>query len=178
MSDYLVIFSSTSGFTEKYANWIAEELKCEAVRLRDLESAQLRSAKTIVYGGPVHAGWVVGLGKLLRRGDRQKNQDVYVFAVGLTPSNSIEIQRYRTANLNESNRKIPWFYFMGGLDIDKLKGPEKLVIKLMAKADAATKRKQALKAGAPLEELGNPLKQDYCDREAIKPLLEAIKAAA
>ncbi len=178
MNDQLVVYSSKSGFTRRYAEWIAEELQCEAIPLSNLQSAMVGAAKTIVYGGPIHAGWVVGLKKFLKREDRKKNQNVFVFAVGLSPSNSADIERCHKANLNDSNRKIPWFYFMGGLDIDKLKGIEKLIMKMVLRAEAKTKRKEALKAGKPVEQIAGYPILDYCDRAAIKPLLEAIKAAA
>ena len=177
MNDHLVVYSSKSGFTKRYAEWVAEELGCEAIPLSEIESVHVRAAKTIIYGGPIHAGWVIGLKKFLNRKDRQKNQSVFVFAVGLTPSNSAEIERYRTANLSEENRKIPWFYFMGGLDIDKLKGVEKLIMKMMLRAETDSKRKEAMKAGRPIEEFSGTPNHDYCNREAIKPLVEAIKAA-
>ncbi|HSN95279.1 MAG TPA: flavodoxin domain-containing protein [Anaerolineaceae bacterium] len=178
MSDYLVIYSSTTGFTEKYAQWIAEDLACETVKLSDLEPAQLKSAKTIIYGGPVHAGWVVGLNKFLRRSDRQKSQNVFVFAVGLAKANSADAARYRTANLKDENRKIPWFYFQGGVDIDRVKWPVNVVLKSIVLSDAEAKQKEALKAGMPDEEQGNPLKQDHSDRAAIQSLVEAVKAIA
>jgi menaquinone-dependent protoporphyrinogen IX oxidase len=178
MSDYLVIYSSTTGFTEKYAHWIAEELGCETVKLRDLESAPLKSAKTLIYGGPVHAGWVMGLKKFLRRPDRQKSQNVFVFAVGLAKVNSADATRYRTANLSDENRKIPWFYFQGGVDIDKVRWPVNIVLKMIVLSDADAQRKEALKVGRTIEEQGNPLKQDHSDRAAIQPLVEAVKATA
>jgi hypothetical protein len=119
---------------------------------------------------------VVGLKKFLNRPDRQKDQNVFVFAVGLTPSNSVEVNRYRTANLTESNRRIPWFYFQGGLDIDKVKGPVKLLLKMIVLADAGNQKKEAHKAGKVIDEHVNPLKQDQSNRMAIKPLVEAVKA--
>jgi menaquinone-dependent protoporphyrinogen IX oxidase len=177
MNDCLVIYSSKSGFTEKYANWIAEALECEAVKLRDLDSTKLNTAKTIVYGGPINAGWVFGLKKFLRRIDQQKNQNVFVFGVGLSPSDSSDAERYHNANLSGSDKNIPWFYFQGGMDIDKLKGLEKLVIKIMIETSSKSQRKLASKSGKTADELSNPLKQDHCDREAIKPFVEAVKAA-
>ncbi len=176
MNDRLVVYSSKTGFTQRYAEWIAEELGCEAIPLSELESSMMRTAKTIIYGGPIHAGWVVGLKKFLNRSDRQKSQNVFVFAVGLAPLKSAEVQRYRTANLNEGNRKMPWFYFQGGVDIDRAKGPLKLILKMIILSDAENQKKEALKSGKAIEEQVNPLKQDHCDREAIKPLVEAVKA--
>ena len=32
----IVVYTSKTGFTEKYAKWIAEELQCEAVSLKKL----------------------------------------------------------------------------------------------------------------------------------------------
>lgn len=176
MSDYLVIYSTTTGFTERYAKWISEELACEAVKLKDLKSAQLKSAKIVIYGGPVHAGWVGGLKKFLRHPDRQKSQNVFVFAVGLSKVNSAEPARYRTANLKEGNRKIPWFYFQGGVDIDRVKWPINVVLKFIVLSAADAERKEAINSGKAVEEQGNPLKQDHTNRKAIDPLLEAVKA--
>lgn len=176
MSDYLVVFSSSTGFTERYAKWISEELECEAVKLNDLDSSQMKSAKTLIYGGPIHAGWVAGLKRFLRRPERQKGQNVIVFGVGLATVNSADAKRYHTANLKEGDRNLPWFYFQGGVDIEKVRWPVNTILKKIVLADFDNQRKVAKEAGKALEDIDNPLKQDHSDRTAIKPLVETAKA--
>ena len=60
--------------------------------------------------------------------------------------------------------------------IDKVKWPINIVLKSIVLSSADAERKEDIAAGKAIEEQGNPLKQDHCDREAIKPLLETVRA--
>ncbi|MEA4812013.1 MAG: flavodoxin domain-containing protein [Anaerolineaceae bacterium] len=174
MNDCLVVYTSKSGFTERYAQWIAEELGCEMVELSKLTPPRLFSAKTLIYGGPIHAGWVTGLKKFLRRKERHDGQNIFVFGVGLTPGDAAaEIKRYQTANLKDREKNVPWFYFKGGLDVEKLKGFDRLMMSLVARHSKKEKEKlpESEEGGAKVL-----MVQDYCDKEAIAPLVAAVRA--
>ena len=41
MGNYVVIYKSKTGFTEKYASWIAEELNCEKYPLENVSMVDL-----------------------------------------------------------------------------------------------------------------------------------------
>ena len=61
MDRVIVIYKSNTGFTAKYAKWIAEELNCNAVSLEQISLSEVAQYKAIVFGGGIHAGTVNGI---------------------------------------------------------------------------------------------------------------------
>ena len=60
----IVVYKSGTGFTKKYANWIAEALNCEAVQLKKVNLNELTNYDVVVYGGWIMAGMVSGYDKI------------------------------------------------------------------------------------------------------------------
>lgn len=60
----IVIYKSISGFTEKYAKWIAEELGADIEKQNKASQKILKKYNTIIYGGSLHAVGIIGLKKL------------------------------------------------------------------------------------------------------------------
>ena len=46
----LIIYSSQTGFTKKYATWIAEELQADCILLKDAKKINLDDYENIIYG--------------------------------------------------------------------------------------------------------------------------------
>ena len=57
----MVVFSSKTGNTEKYAKWIAEELGTEAVPANNVRIKDLKDYETIIYGGGLYAERINGI---------------------------------------------------------------------------------------------------------------------
>ncbi|HOE56241.1 MAG TPA: flavodoxin domain-containing protein [Bacillota bacterium] len=51
----IVIYKSKTGFTEKYANWIADDLQCDIVCLEEFNAAEISRYSIVVFGGGMHA---------------------------------------------------------------------------------------------------------------------------
>ena len=49
----IVTYNSKTGFTQKYAEWIAEDLNCKA-----LSTAELKNVSE--YDLVIHGGWIMG----------------------------------------------------------------------------------------------------------------------
>ena len=47
----IVVYSSQTGFTEKYAKWIAEDLNCEAISVKQAKKLDISQFDTVIYGG-------------------------------------------------------------------------------------------------------------------------------
>jgi flavodoxin len=47
----VVVYQSSSGFTKKYAEWIAEDLKAEVFKVKDCNVEKLLDANEIIFGG-------------------------------------------------------------------------------------------------------------------------------
>lgn len=60
----IVVYKSRTGFTEKYAHWIAEDLHCDAVSLEKISASQMSRYDVIIFGGGIHAGRSMGYGLL------------------------------------------------------------------------------------------------------------------
>ena len=60
----LVIYQSSTGFTQKYANWIAEELSSDAKELKKVSVNDVQNADRIIYGGWIMGGMIMGLDKI------------------------------------------------------------------------------------------------------------------
>lgn len=103
-----VVYTGNTGFTEKYANWVANQLKCELFRLEDVTKEDLAKYPLIVFGGWVKGGLIQGLTEL-----QGKVRGKYiVFAVGALPKRSSQAERFKERN---GLQDVPTFYFEGGL---------------------------------------------------------------
>ena len=103
-----VVYTGNTGFTEKYANWVANQLKCDLFRLEDVSIDDLKQYPLVVYGGWVKGGIIQGLDEL-----RGKVRGKYiVFAVGALPKRGGDAVGFRKKNGLED---VPTFYFEGGL---------------------------------------------------------------
>lgn len=57
----VVVYKSISGFTKKYAEWIAEELETDLLRLEKNDIDILLKYDIIIYGGCLHAVGISGV---------------------------------------------------------------------------------------------------------------------
>ncbi len=122
MKNCVVIYKSKTGFTEKYANWIAEELGCEAYPVENVNLVDLSKFDLIIYGGGVRAGRIDGIKFITKTRTRFLNKKLVIFATGGTPPRETEaIERVRTMNVPK-NSGIPFFYFQSGFNYEKMKG--------------------------------------------------------
>ena len=108
----IVVYESSTGFTEQYANWIAEELKCQSKPLKHISQKELLNYDQIIFGGWIMGNGIMGLEKL-----KGIAVPTVVFAVGATPYFDEVVDVIREQNkLNE----IPFFYLTGGFRFEKL----------------------------------------------------------
>ena len=164
----IVIYQSDTGFTERYAKWIAEELNCEAVKLKGFDLKTLESFDKVIYGGWIMGNMIVGFDKLREL----KLKSLVVFGVGVTPTSDTIIQTIQSQNkLGE----LPFFYFEGGLDQKKLGFLKRTILKTLAKATAKKEDKTEQE-----EFMVNALVStfDHCSHESIAALISRCKEEA
>ena len=78
----IVVYQSSTGFTAKYASWIAEELGCEIKEYKMVKVDELISYDMVIYGGWIMGNMVYGYDKI--KALNLKN--VVVFGVGMSVS--------------------------------------------------------------------------------------------
>ncbi len=81
----LVTYKSVTGFTRRYAKWIAEELDCAIMELKDVSARTMSEYNTVIFGGRFHAGLVDGLKK------RKKKKSEYETAMAQALGNSYDL---------------------------------------------------------------------------------------
>lgn len=128
----VVVYTSTTGFTQKYAMWIAEALEAECHALKDMKSEEFGNYDFFVYGGSLHAVGINGLKAFKEHIKEFKETKWTVFAVGATPVRDDVIPLLISENLtSEEQKNIRLFYFRGGFDYDALKIKDKILMILL-----------------------------------------------
>lgn len=161
----IVVYQSGTGFTAKYAGWIAEDLGCEVKEYKDVKPGELAGYDMVIYGGWIMGGMVAGYDKV----KKLDLKNIVVFGVGMTvPSEEV------TAKIAEQNQ-IPqerFFYFEGGYNPKKLGFVQKMMINMIKKSLL----KKADKTAEDLHALETFQGADNTDRNAIKGLVEYCDA--
>lgn len=118
-----VVYTGNTGFTEKYANWVANQLKCDLYRLEDVTAEDLKKYPLVVFGSWVKGGKIQNLQEL-----QGKVRGKYiVFAVGALPKRLGDPKRFKEQNgLSE----VPVFYFEGGLRWYRLTDGQKAALQM------------------------------------------------
>lgn len=137
-----VIYTSNSGFTQKYAELIAKELSIPCYNLKEAESG-VPEGEHIIYLGWVKANRIVGLDKAFK-----KYVPCCVCGVGLNEFSEKTVKNLTTINKTGT---APLFYLQGGFNMNKQKGLNKILMKLIAyslsqKADKTENDKNMLMA--------------------------------
>ena len=174
----LLVYSSKTGFTERYANWIKEELNCDIGELKTISRETLARYETVIYGGGIYAGKINGLAKfknLLQRPHRQ-GQKIIVYATGAAPAEAKgTVENVIKNNISEQDRgAIPVFYFQSGLNYERMGLVSKFMMKILPHI---LKRK---KDKTPEDEaMVEAIKQsfDSTDKKYIQPLLDHVRTA-
>ena len=151
----LVVYTSQTGFTKKYAEWIAQRTEGE---LLDLKDAQKKDAgffdgfDAIVYGGWFMAGKVVNVNWFLDKAAAWKNKKLAVYCVGGSPNDNPDNDTALARILTEDQSAyIKLFYCQGGFNYEKMNGPSRFAMKLFVsslkkKKDATDEQKAMAEA--------------------------------
>lgn len=134
----VILYKSNSGYTEQYAKLLGRKLDVPAYSIEN--APECHDGKDVIYLGWLMAGGIVGYKKAAK-----KYNVKCVCGVGMSPPSAELVAGFReTLAIPESTAV---FYLQGGFDINKLKGPFKLIMKVKVKDIAANlQRKGELSA--------------------------------
>ena len=80
----IVVYKSKTGFTEKYAQWIADDLHCDAVCLEKFSISEVARYDALIFGGGIHAGKINGIRFIRNNLPLFAGKKMIVFATGAT----------------------------------------------------------------------------------------------
>lgn len=172
----VIIYNSKTGFTKRYAEWIAEETGADCLELSVAKRKDLSVYETIIFGGWACAGGISKIGWFKSNIDKWADKKLIAFCVGGSPIDSPEIEMALERNFNESERKkVKTFYCPGGFNYEKMSVPSKLMMKMFVKTLKAKKDKT--------EEEQIMIKMisssyDISDKKYIEPIIKYINDVA
>lgn len=168
----IVIYNSQTGFTKRYAQWIAEAAGADCMELSEAKKKSMDAYDAIVFGSWACAGGISKLGWFKGNMDKWADKKLIVFCVGASPIDSPEIEPAMNRNFKESERKrISVFYCPGGFNYEKMSASSKLMMKMFIKALKARKNKTEED-----EEMIRMISSSYdiSDKKYIEPILECL----
>ncbi len=171
----VVIYKSETGFTRKYAEWIAKDLKADIFDASKVKADTLAVYDTIIFGGSLHAVGISGIKLIKRNLDMLNGKRIVVFTTGASPFKEGIVDEITQANFIQDELKlIRLFYLRGGFDYSKLKPFSKILMTLM-KWKMKSKKKEELSSDerGMLAAYDKPV--DFTKRENIRELVEYVK---
>ena len=119
----IVIHKSKTGFTKRYAEWIAEELKCDILDYKNLSRSSIAEYDFVIYGSRVHAGKIDGIKKIKALFSDNEMSKLIIFATGATPLEVEDVINtiWKSNFSNEELKIISHFYMQGGLNYEILR---------------------------------------------------------
>ena len=138
----VVIYNSQTGFTKKYAQWIAEKTGAECIEFSNAKKTNFDSYDAIVFGGWAVAGSISKLKWFKKNISKWSNKKLAVFCVGASPIENPEIEETLPKNFTEEELKVVrWFYCPGGLCYEKMPVKSRAMMKMFVGALKAKKNK-------------------------------------
>ena len=169
-----VVANSKTGFTKRYADWIAEELSCAVIPYTDFTKSMADENGLVIFGSRLHAGRIEYLNKVKPLFENSFSK-LIVFAVGAAPvSATSAINKFWADNFTAAELSaIPRFYMQGGLSYEKMNLLDKIMMKAAALIMGRKNISDETEEGFT-EDISKSF--DSSSREYIRPLVSFVKA--
>ena len=131
----VVIYNSQTGFTKRYAQWIAEKTNGECVEFSKAKKLDLSGFDAIVFGGWAVAGSISKLKWFKKNISKWGDKKLVAFCCGASPIDNPEIEEALPKNFTADElKKVRWFYCPGGLDYNKMLVTSRTLMKMFIKS--------------------------------------------
>lgn len=172
----LIVYTSQTGFTKKYAGWIAERTNADLLDLKDAQKKGdtfFEKYDAIVYGGWAMAEKLVKVKWFLDKAPRWKKKRLAVFCVGGSTNDNPQAEKMLQNMLTDEQRKyIKAFYCQGGYNYEKMSVPCRMAMKMFV--SALKKKKDASDKDRELAEMISS-SCDFSDIKYTDPIVDYLK---
>lgn len=169
----LVIFNSQTGFTKRYAQWIAEAAGADCLELSAAKKQNMAAYEAIIFGSWACAGGISKLGWFKSNIDKWTDKKLIAFCVGASPIESPDVEQALERNFKGPEfKRVSVFYCPGGLNYDKMSAPSRLMMKLLLKTLNAKKDKT--EADREMIKMISS-SYDISDKKYIEPILDCLR---
>lgn len=174
MAKVVIIYTSETGMTKQYAEWISHELNSSCLVLEELTTEDLLHADLIVFGAGIRGGRMRKLRSFHYKVKKSGwSGPVVYFATGGAPYDEQTVRDILARSFQSSDpTSIPFFYFESGLNFEKMKGWSRAMMKVYKmiidgkkeKSEAAMGTRQAFSES-----------YDHSSPDYIKPLIKEVQ---
>ena len=171
----IVVYRSKTGFTKKYAQWIAEELQADVREYKRVTPEELHCYDTIIFGGGLYVGGINGPSSFREFLPYLRDRKIIVFATGATPDRPETTQELFDRNFSREHQEyLSFFYLRGGFDYSKLGLKDKILMSLLkAKLCMTPESKRTPDETGMLAAYQNPA--DFTKKKYMEELLELAR---
>ena len=170
----LVLYTSKTGNTKKYAEDLASAVKADVLPLKKFKKKMIDSYDCIVYGGNVMGEKIQGIDEFLSNYELMKEKDVIIFSCGMS-----FVTKETRANMISANildlYHVRYYQLRGSFDYNKLGFLQKFLmnhsLRMISNSEEATPDQRALLA---IKE--TPLV--YYDQNGIDRMISVINKIA
>ena len=171
----LIIYTSQTGFTKKYADWLAQNTGGDLLDLKDAQKkndAFFEDYEAIVYGGWVMAASVVKVKWFLNRAASWKGKKLAIYCVGGSPNDNPDVEVMLKNLLTDEQREyIRAFYCQGGFNYERMNAPSRLAMKMFV--SALKKKKDPTEEEKIMTEMVAK-SYDISDEKYLEPVIEYL----
>ena len=171
----LIIYTSQTGFTKKYADWLAQKTGGDLLDLKDAQKkndAFFDGYEAIVYGGWVMAASVVKVKWFLNKAASWEGKKLAVYCVGGSPNDNPDVEVMLKNMLNDEQREyIRAFYCQGGFNYERMNAPSRLAMKMFV--SALKKKKDPTEEEKIMTEMVAK-SYDISDEKYLNPIIDYL----
>lgn len=169
----IVIYHSQTGFTKRYARWIAQAAGADCLELSAAKKQDFTPYDAIIFGSWACAGGISKLGWFKNNIGKWGDKKLVVFCVGASPMDSPEVGQAMKQNFKEQEfKRVHTFYCPGGLNYERMPMSSKLMMKMFVKMLKAKKNQTEMEQEMVRMVSGS---YDIADKKYIAPILECLK---
>lgn len=166
----LVIYSSRTGFTQRYAEWIAEELDGTCISIKEYKKHPAKHYDLLLCGGGVYGNEIADIRWFKKTISKNIAAQVLFFATGIRPATPKTVRILK--NYNFAGELAPSLcYFQGGLALDKLKPRQRAMLSLFRRM--LSQRKEPSEADLEVLQLLHA-SGDYTDRTQVIAFIKKV----
>jgi len=172
LSKVAVVYRSKSGYTEKYANWIAKAMDGDLLKGEKTKPEDLLKYDAIVYGGGLYAVGINGIKLITRNYERLKDKKIILFGVCASPTRPEIVEEVMNRNLSkEQQETIEFFLLRGGFDKSKLTPVDRVLMQIM-KIHLKRKKNPTPDERGMLNAYTHPV--DFTNEKNIEPIISYL----
>ncbi len=173
MSKILVVYQSKYGATQKYAQWLSEELSCDFIEIKKVIISKIEKYDTVIVGSGIYETGLAALSFLSKNYQLLKHKTIVLFAVGASPNTESTLFDIKNRILKNTLPNIPFYYLRGTWNENKMSLKDKTLCKMLKKV---LSKKDPINyepwQSALVQSVGTY--QDWTKKENINPIIEFL----